>query len=53
MFYVYDIEGIEPLVGPFTKAEAQKVQSQLGAGWGIMTQEEAESVYTHLTDEKE
>lgn len=53
MYYVYDIEGMEPPVGPFTKAEAQKVQSQLGAGWGIMTQEEAESVYTYLADEEE
>lgn len=53
MYYVYDLEGIEPPIGPFTKAEAEKIQNQLGEGWGILPQETAEQIYTYLAEEED
>ncbi len=48
MYYVYDLEGMEPPIGPLAKAEAEEMQKQLGSRWGILPQETAEQIYSWI-----
>jgi hypothetical protein len=51
MYYVYDVEGMEPPEGPYTADEANKQLLLKGDGWNIMDEDTAKQVYTYLNED--
>ena len=52
LYYVYDVEGIEPPEGPYTAGEATIQLFLKGNGWSIMDEETAKEVYTYLDEDQ-
>lgn len=51
MYYVYDKEGMEEPIGPFTLDQAKQELAKQGPEWGIMDEKTAKEVYTYLEDD--
>ena len=51
MYYVYDKEGLEEPIGPFTMDQAKQELAKQGPEWGIMDEKTAKEVYTYLEDD--
>ena len=45
-YYVYDIEGMEPPVGPFSLEKASATLLQYGNGWRIIDAETAKEIWS-------
>ena len=52
LYYIYDIYGIEPPIGPFNLEQCNVELSKKGIGWGIMDHDTIKSIYTYLDDDQ-
>jgi hypothetical protein len=50
-YYVHDIEGMEPPVGPFSLEQASAELLKQGDGWKIIDAETAKDIWPSLTGE--
>ena len=52
MYYVYDIEGLEEPIGPFSLDQANNEKRKLGAGYDIMDEKTAKETWSYLDEAK-
>jgi hypothetical protein len=51
MYYVYDVEGMEPPEGPYTLNEAYSQLTLKDGDWNVMDEDTAKQVYTYLNED--